>query len=51
MNIIKGSARVLGDEVSTDIAIDLPVPSQEDFSLTVGAIKQLLRDHGSIFRV
>ena len=41
----------VGDEVSTDIAIDLPVPSQEDFSLTVGAIKQLLRDHGSIFRV
>lgn len=40
----------VGDEISTDIACDLPVPKQEAFEQTVQAIKQLLRDHGIIFR-
>jgi bifunctional enzyme CysN/CysC len=40
----------VGDEVSTDIAIDLPVGSREDFSQAVQSLQRLLRDHGILFR-
>lgn len=40
----------LGDELSTDISVDLQVPSDEVFEDSVIRIKQLLQDKGNIFK-
>jgi len=40
----------VGDEVSTDIHCDLSVQTQETSEQTVLAIKQMLRDHGILYR-
>jgi len=40
----------VGDEVSTDIQCDLAVQTQDANEQTVLAIKQMLRDHGVLYR-
>jgi bifunctional enzyme CysN/CysC len=40
----------VGDQRSTDIPVDLQLPENENLESAVALLKQLLQDHGIIFK-